>query len=134
MIGLDTNVLVRYVTQDDRAQSAAATRLLEHELAPDRPGFISLVVLVELVWVLVGAYETPRATVARILEGLLGAPQLRVQEAEAAWLALLDYQEPRFRADFSDALVARLALAQGCEKTLTFDRAAARQEGFELLR
>ena len=134
MIGLDTNVLVRYVAQDDRSQSAAATRLLERELTPDDPGYISLVTLAEVVWVLVSVYGADRPTVLRVVEGLLGAPQLRVQDAEAAWLAVLDYREDTFNADFSDALTARLAMAQGCRHTATLDRIAARQPGFQLLR
>jgi predicted nucleic-acid-binding protein len=134
LIGLDTYVLVRYVAQDDRTQSAVATRLLERELTPDDPGYISLVTLAEVVWVLVSVYGADRPTVLRVLEGLLGAPQLRVQDAEAAWLAVLDYREDTFKADFSDALIARLALAQGCRHTATFDRVAARQPGFQLLR
>lgn len=133
MIGLDTNVIVRYVVQDDRAQSAAATRLLEHELTPENPGYLSLVALAEVVWVLAAAYGTDKPTIARVVEGLLGAPVIRVQEAEAAWLALLDFREPSSTVDFSDALIVRLGSRAGCPRTVTFDRRAARHPAFSLL-
>jgi predicted nucleic-acid-binding protein len=134
MIGLDTNVIVRYVAQDDRSQAAAAARLMEVDLTAENPGFVSLVVLAELVWVLSGAYDADRATIGRVLEGLLSSPRLRIDQAEAAWLALLDYREAGSRMDFSDALIARVASRAGCPRTMTFDRRAARSAGFELLR
>jgi len=134
MIGLDTNVIVRYVAQDDRSQAAAAARLMEDDLTAESPGFVSLVVLAELVWVLSGAYHASRVTISRVLEGLLSSPRLRVEQAEAAWLALLDYREARSSVDFSDALIARVASRAGCSRTMTFDRRAARVPGFDLLR
>lgn len=134
MIGLDTNVIVRYVAQDDRSQAAAAARLLEHDLTAENPGFISLVVLAELVWVLSGAYGASRITISGVLEGLLSSPRLRIEQAEAAWLALLDYRESGSSVDFSDALIARVASRAGCARTMTFDRRAARAAGFDLLR
>lgn len=134
MIGLDTNVIVRYVAQDDRAQSAAATRVMERQLTADSPGYLSLVALAEVIWVLVSAYGANRPMIERVVEGLLGAPQLRVQEAEAVWLALLEYREANFKADFSDALIARLGALAGCAQTITLDRTAAKHAGFVLLR
>jgi predicted nucleic-acid-binding protein len=77
-------------------------------------------------------YEADRPAVARAVEGLLTAPQLRVQDTEAVWLALADYRDST--ADFSDALIAMLARSAGCEHTLTFDRAASRHPGFALLK
>ena len=52
MIGLDTNVIVRYVVQDDPRQSAAATRLMEKTLSAENPGFVAVVTLCEVAWVL----------------------------------------------------------------------------------
>lgn len=108
-----------------------ATRLLERELSPDAPGFISLVTLAEIVWVITSVYSADRALIERAVEGLLSAQQLRVQDAESVWLALQDWRDSD--ADFSDALIARVALAAGCTHTCTFDRAAAKNSGFELL-
>lgn len=132
MIGLDTNIVVRYLAQDDRVQSALATRVLDHELTAEAPGFISLVTLAEVIWVMTSLYDADRAAVELAVEGLLSAAQLRVQDAEAVWLALQDYRDST--ADFSDALIATLGRNAGCEHTLTFDRAAARHPGFTLLK
>ncbi len=76
-------------------------------------------------------FTTPMGIV-RAVEGLLSAAQLRIQNAEAVWLALQDYRDST--ADFSDALIATLGKGAGCEHTLTFDRAAARHPAFTLLK
>jgi predicted nucleic-acid-binding protein len=70
VIGLDTNVVIRYLTQDDPKQSPIATRLMETSLSTDDPGFVSLVVLAEVVWVLVSLYSVDRAGVAEVVTGL----------------------------------------------------------------
>lgn len=87
MIGLDTNVLVRYIAQDEPVQAAIATRLVEGFTA-EAPGFISTVTLVETVWVLARAYKTPKADLLRIIEGLLRARELMVENVETHYLAL----------------------------------------------
>ena len=79
MIGLDTNVIVRYLAQDDPRQAAAATRLIEGSLTAETRGFVSIVTLVEVVWVISSNYRGARAAVAEILEGLLTAPQRRLR-------------------------------------------------------
>jgi predicted nucleic-acid-binding protein len=131
VIGLDTNVVVRYLVQDDRAQAAAATKLLER-LSPDNPGFITSVTLCEIVWVLAECYGADQARIESVLEGLLTARQLVVDEAAIVWNALSDWRGSS--ADFSDALIGRLADARGAEKIVTFDRAAAKLPRFELLK
>lgn len=131
MIGLDTNVVVRYLTQDDPKQSPIATRLMEKTLSSDEPGFISLVVLAEIVWVLVSLYSVDRAGVADVVGGLLTTEQLRVESAELVWRAKRQYEASK--ADFSDALIAECAFAAGCKRAITFDRTAAATSGFELL-
>jgi predicted nucleic-acid-binding protein len=131
VIGLDSNVLVRYVAQDEPRQSARASRLLEDELTTDRPGFVSLVALAETAWVLESVYAADRATVLRVVRGLLAAAHLRVQEPEAVALAADDVESTAI--DFDDALIARVARSHGCAHTLTFDRRAARQRGFQAL-
>lgn len=127
MIGLDTNVVVRYLTQDDPKQSAVATRFMEKSLSVDEPGYISLVVLVEIVWVLLSCYAMDRARITAVIEGLLTTAQLRVEAAELVWRAQRRYAGSK--ADFSDALIAECALAAGCRKIVTFDRAAAATAG-----
>lgn len=131
MLGLDTNVLVRYFANDDAAQSAKATRLIERTLTVENPGYVSLVVLAEMVWVITISYGADRATVIKVVEGLLAAPQFKVQEAEQVWRSIRSYRESK--AGFSDVLIAELARVAGCSKTYTFDRQAAKHGGFELL-
>ncbi len=131
MIGIDTNVLVRYFAQDDPVQSVLARRLIERQISPSRPGFISVVALAELVWVLRRSYRAKREEVTHVVEQLLSHASVVVQESDAVWLALDEYEQSR--TDFADALIASLGLRCGCEKTVTFDRAAAAVTGFELL-
>ena len=131
MIGLDTNVIVRFLAQDDPVQSPLAARLF-NRLSPDEPGFISLVVLAEVSWVLARAYKTTRAELAGAIEGLMRSAEIRVEKAEAAWRALGAYQSSK-SAEFADALIAEIAALQGATRTVTFDRRAAAETGMTLL-
>jgi predicted nucleic-acid-binding protein len=130
MTGLDTNVLVRYVMQDDAAQSARASALMK-SFTVDAPGYVALVTVVEFVWVLGGAYEFGRAEIAQALEALLRTKELVVEQAEIVWKALRVYRGSR--ADLADCLISRGAEAAGCEHTVTFDRGAAKHAGMQLL-
>ena len=130
MVGLDTNVLVRYIMQDDPGQSALATRLVE-SLSPDAPGFVSLVSIVELSWVLTSAYDLDRAQLVQAIEALLRTKEIVVDRAETVWKAIRVYQ--RANADFADCLIERTASAAGCERTMTFDRGAAKGCGMTLV-
>jgi predicted nucleic-acid-binding protein len=132
VIGLDSNIIVRYIAQDDARQAAAANRLMEQLLGEREPGFVSLVVLAEVVWVMVSSYGADRKMVQQVVEGLLSAPQLHVQNPEQVWRAVQAYAHGK--DDFSDVLIGVLALDAGCRCTKTFDVVAARQPGFELLR
>ena len=131
MVGIDTNVLVRYLAQDDPKQSAIATRFIEGRLSAENPGFVSTVTLCELAWVLAESYGAERKRIREIIEGLLATKQLVIERAELVWKSLRAWE--RAPADFSDALIGQLAIAHGAEKTVTFDRTAARLPGFELL-
>ena len=131
MIGLDTNVIVRYLAQDDPRQSAAASRFIERTLSPENPGLIVAITLCEVVWVLAECYGADRARIRAVMEGLLSSRQLAVDEADLVWKALRAWDASS--ADFSDALIGQIVAARGGEKTLTFDRAAAKLPGFELL-
>ena len=131
MIGLDTNVLVRYLAQDDRLQSPLATRLIEGSLSQESPGFISTVVLAELVWVLESSYQFTREQLATLMDALLRARQLRFQDPESASQALRDFRASK--ADYVDCLIQRLDSAAGCSHTVTFDRAASRLSGMRML-
>jgi len=132
MIGLDTNVVVRFLAQDDPVQSPVATRLISR-LTRERPGFISAVVLAEISWVLSRAYKSPREDIAKALEGLLRSAELIIENAEAAYRALSAYQASP-SAEFADALIAETAALAGASETVTFDRTAASDLGMRLLR
>lgn len=131
MIGLDTNVIIRYLVQDDPRQSAAATRFVEGSISPERPGLITGITLCEVVWVLTECYGADRKRIREVLDGLLSAKQLVFEDADLVWKALRAWDASA--ADFSDALIGQIVLARGGEKTVTFDRAAARLPGFEFL-
>ncbi|HET8696199.1 MAG TPA: PIN domain-containing protein [Gammaproteobacteria bacterium] len=125
-------MVVRYLVQDDRAQAAAATALIERTLSADTPGLITGVTLCEIVWVLAECYAADRSRIDAVIEGLLTSRQLIVEDAAEVWAALGDWRESN--ADFSDALIGRLVAAQGGTKTVTFDRSAAKLPSFELLK
>ncbi|PMV22076.1 MULTISPECIES: PIN domain-containing protein [unclassified Pseudomonas] len=130
MIGLDTNVLVRYITQDDPVQSAKASDLIE-SLTTASPGFISLVSIVELVWVLQSCYQSAKSDVVMVLETLLRTRELTVEHAEIIWQALRKFVANK--ADFADCLIERCAHAAGCEYTATFDLNAIKTTGMKRL-
>jgi predicted nucleic-acid-binding protein len=131
VIGIDTNVLVRYLTQDDPKQSAVATRFIEGALSTENPGFVSTITLCEIAWVLADSYGADRKRIREFVERLLATKQLVIERSELVWKALRAWEG--VPADFSDALIGQLAIAHGAEKTATFDRTAARLPGFELL-
>jgi len=128
--GIDTNVLIRYLVQDDPQQSARAARFIANECTVDEPCLVNRVVLCELVWVLESGYGYPRSRVAVVLEQIFRTAQLRVESGRDAWAALSEYLDG---ADFADALIAIGNLHLGCEHTVTFDRKASRRMGFVLL-
>jgi predicted nucleic-acid-binding protein len=130
MTGLDTNVLVRYVVQDDLAQSATATRLIENFTAAD-PGFVSMIVVVEIVWVLQSSYKAERREIARVLEALLRSRELVVEHAELVWQALRIFTQSG--GDFADCLIQRCGHAAGCDETVTFDQRASRTAAMKFL-
>jgi len=129
VIGLDTNVVVRYLVQDDPRQSPIASALIE-DLTEADPGYLSLVTVVEVYWVLRRAYKVPGARCVEVLNGLLDARELRVERDEVVRSALA---ECRSGVDFADAVIAELGRAAGCQRTETFDRRAARHHAMHLI-
>ncbi|MFC4161992.1 PIN domain-containing protein [Chitinimonas lacunae] len=130
MIGIDTNVLVRYLAQDDEKQSSLATALIE-SFNHNRRGFISLIVLVETVWVMERVFRSPRNEIVGILEDILGIRDLVVEHSALAWRALDRFSKEN--CDFSDCLIAEIAHQVGCTETFTFDQKAAKRAGMKLL-
>lgn len=128
MIAIDTNILVRYIVEDDPEQTARANRFLETELSASEPGFVSLVTLAELFWTLRQGYRRPHAEVAEVIERLLRAPQLVVEEVTLVQAAIRSGH-----SGLGDLLIHLVGRAHGCRKTVTFDKAFARLAGVELL-
>lgn len=128
MIGLDTNILVRYLTQDDRRLSPKANALIEQQLTRENPGFVSVVVMAETVWVLRGCYSLSETELGDAIERLLSSEALVVEYEEHVFGAMRLMLTRG--AEFADALVGLLAARAGCTHTLTFDRRASRLPGF----
>ncbi len=131
MIGLDTNILVRYFAQDDPVQSRKATVLIEGHLTEHTPGFISIVALAETIWVLKRAYGLAEKELAAVLERVLQAETL-VVEHEAAVATALSALWKGY-GSFADALIGAINAQAGCSRTVTFDRKAVRLPGFQVL-
>jgi predicted nucleic-acid-binding protein len=130
MIGLDTNVLVRYIMQDDPVQSALATSLIE-SLTVDKIGYITMVSVVEIYWVLKSSYGLTGPQIARALEAILRTRQLLVERPDQVARALRVFENGR--ADFADCLIERSATSAGCTQVMTFDVAAAKHAGMTLV-
>jgi len=131
MIGLDTNVLVRYLTKDDAVQAHAAVRAIR-SLSASSPGFLSLVAIAELVWVLRIGYRYKKTEIIGVLETLLQSQELVIEQAE-----LMEDALRRFAlgdADFADFLIERSGDAAGCTHTVTFDQSASNSAGMRLLK
>ena len=131
MIGLDTNVLVRYIMQDDAKQSPKATKFME-SLTAEAPGFVSLISMVELGWVLSFSYGLTRDQLAQALDALLRTKEIVVDRADVVLKALRVFNAGS--ADFADCLIERTGVAAGCDGTVTFDIGAAKTAGMTLIR
>jgi predicted nucleic-acid-binding protein len=131
MTGLDTNVLVRYLTQDDPVQSSKAAELIERRLSEQKPGFISVVTMAETAWVLERAYGLADSDIAATIERILQVDVLVVESEQEVFTAMIALKEGR--GSFADALIVALGEKAGCARTVTFDRRALRLAGFDLL-
>ena len=130
MIGLDSNILVRYLTQDDPVQSKRAADIIEHRLSLTNPGFLSVVVIAETAWVLDRAYGFSAEDIVAAIELTLQIEVLVVENEPEVFTAMIELKEGR--GSFPDALIGALGARAGCAATLTFDRKALRLPDFEL--
>jgi predicted nucleic-acid-binding protein len=128
MIGLDTNVLVRFLVEDEPAQARLALQLIEREIAACKRLFVSQIVLCELVWVLASAYEFRRTEIVGVLADLLRSRDLEIEDRDAAVRALDAYAKTK--GDLSDFLILERAKAAGCRTVATFDKALLERPGF----
>ena len=130
MIVPDTNVIIRYFVDDDPVQTRQAEELFA-SLSQEEPGFVCRETLLELVWVLGHTYDYSRAEIAQVLEGLLAATELEIENADALGAVLHLYADRGF--DFADLMIRQVSQQRGADRVLTFDRRAARLEGVELI-
>ena len=127
MYGLDTNILVRYIVQDDKAQSKKASFIVE-SFTKDNPAFITTIVLCELNWVLKSSYKVSKTDRVKILEQLLSTDVFKFEHYHCCLRALASYKKGK--ADFSDFLIAEISKEEGVNFVITLDRIASKENGF----
>jgi len=123
--------LLRYLAQDDAIQSPLATKTIEKGLTERDPGFVSVVTMAEIVWVLDRVYGLTDRQIADAVERILQADTLLVQNEQEVFTAMIALRKGT--GQFADALIGALNQWAGCKHTLTFDKRAARLSGFKLL-
>jgi predicted nucleic-acid-binding protein len=130
VIGLDTNVLLRFIAQDDKQQSPMADTIIA-SLTKRNPGWIAVATVLEFVWAMSKSMRFPKSVVCNALDRMLALDTIVMEQETIVSLAVQQYRATR--ADFADCLIAASARAAGCAKTVTFDKIAARDAGMELL-
>jgi len=128
MLGLDTNVLVRFLVQDDADQFERARRLIRREVGQNEPVLISLLVLLETEWVLRSRYALPKADILGAFSSLLEAAELQFEDEAAIEEAVFNWRDSA--AQFADCLINARHRRLGCRATATFDSKAAKLPGF----
>jgi len=131
MIGLDTNVLVRYLVKDDPRQASKASAYIRSAIERSETLFLNHIVLCEVVWVLESAYRYPKNAVLDVLEKVLLTKQFRIERKDEVWAALEEYRENE--GDFADYLIGRANHSRGCEHTVTFDQTLKGSQTFRVL-
>ena len=131
MIGIDTNILVRYLTQDDKVQSKLAGKIIDQYVSKSQSIFINNIVMCELVWVLNRGYKYKKEQIASVLRQIFSTTEFAFEHQSILWEALDEYENKDL--DFSDALIAGVNDNHECKKTFTFDQSASQNSNFELL-
>ncbi|MCK4869704.1 MAG: type II toxin-antitoxin system VapC family toxin [Gammaproteobacteria bacterium] len=128
MYGVDTNILVRFFTQDDLKQARMADKFILQHCANEGAAFINCIVLCELVWVLESGYKYKREQIAQTLEQLLRVKQFHIENISAVQHAVMRYKN--VGTDFADALIAEINSEYSCEYTVSFDKKSIRDKLF----
>lgn len=131
MIGIDTNVIVRYIVQDDPKQAKAATKLIEQTCSTDNPGYINHIVLCEIVWVLKRNYKLDKQSICQVIEQIMRTDRLMIEDIQLVWKALETFKKTK--ADYADCLLGQRNLQAGCQYTATLDDAASLTKGYKHL-
>jgi len=128
MIGIDTNILVRYLTQDDTEQAKAVEQLFNKYATAPQSVFINNIVLCELIWVLERGYKYSKEDITKVIKHILSTKEFNFENQELLWLSLNQYSQKKL--DFSDALIGEINKSFGCTNTFTFDKAATTADNF----
>jgi predicted nucleic-acid-binding protein len=131
MIAVDTNILVRYITNDDKEQSILAAQLLDSHAGQERSIFINNIVLCELIWVLAKGYKYKKEQIIKTIKLLLSSIEFEFENHELAFLAVIEYETAE--ADFSDILIGLINQSIGCKATYSFDKNALKSKYFQNL-
>ena len=132
MIGIDTNILIRYLTQDDKEQATLAEKIINKHISKSQSIFINNIVMCELVWVLARGYKYKKEQIVSVVQQILSTVEFSFEKQNILWETLEEYEQKNL--DFSDALIARLNQTYSCETTFTFDESASKCSEFELLK
>ena len=128
MLGIDTNVLVRFLVRDDESQFEKARKLIKREVTAGRRVFVSQLVLLEIEWVLRSRYDLSKVEIIAAISGLLDATDVQFEDEPAIEAALFVWKEST--VDFADCLIGAQNKRLGCRATATFDLRAAKLSGF----
>jgi predicted nucleic-acid-binding protein len=128
MLGIDTNVLVRYLTRDDQPQYERARRLIDRDVRKSEPVLVSLLVLLETEWVLRSRYEMAKLDIVTAFSALLDTADLSLEDESSIETAIYSWKDSA--ADFADCLIAARNRSLGCRSTATFDGGALKLVGF----
>lgn len=128
MLGIDTNVLVRFLVRDDEAQFEKARKLIKREIAAGRRVFVNQLVLMESEWVLRSRYVVPKNQIIEAISGLLDAADIQFEDEPSIEEALFMWKETA--AEFADCLIGAKNRRLGCRATVSFDVKASTLPGF----
>ncbi|WP_342270297.1 PIN domain-containing protein [Rickettsia endosymbiont of Orchestes rusci] len=131
MIGIDTNVLVRYLTQDDEKQATIVNivnKVISQYENQAQSIFINNIVICELIWVLERGYKYSKKEITDAVRAILSTTEFVFEQPETLWLSLNDYE--KYNADFSDILLGKINKVYGCISTITFDNKAVTLKEF----
>ena len=128
MLGIDTNILVRFLVQDDESQFEKARKLIKREVAAGRRVFVNQLVLMETEWVLRSRYSVPKNQIIGAISGLLDASDVQFEDEPAIEEAIFIWKEST--ADFADCLIGAKNRRLGCRATATFDLKASKLPSF----
>jgi len=131
MIGIDTNILVRYVTGDDETQSEKVDKLIDQYVGKSASIFINNIVICELIWVLEKGYKYHKNQIVTVLKEVAVTLEFCFEDHQTFWLSIIEYEKST--VDFSDILIGNINIVKGCTENFTFDLKASSLLLFKLL-